>query len=106
MTLRDSAAVRLAKRDVEQLLAVLDDPPPALTDEVDALRAALTTALRRVVGEAGATWRELVDLAQVRGGWPRERVAALLDDDPATAREAMWELAAELNEVRDITPAR
>ena len=97
--------MRLAKRDVEQLLAVLDDPPRSLADEVDALRATLSTALRRVVGDAGATWHELVDAARERGGWPAERVAALLADDPATAREAMWELAAELNEVRDITPA-
>jgi hypothetical protein len=94
----------LAKRDVEQLLAVLDGPPPALTDEVDALRAALTTALRRVLGDADATWCQLVDASQERGGWPERRAAALLSEDAATAREAMWELAAELNEVRDITP--
>src|SRR5438270_13769309 len=96
--------MRLAKRDVEELLAVLSDPPPALADEVDALRAALTVALQRVTGLAAGGWDEVVLAAQERGDWTVERVRALSNDDPATAREAMWELAVELNEMRDIRP--
>ena len=77
---------RLAKRDVEALLREYDADPVA----------ALTRALRVVLGRADATWVELLDLAPLT----EARRRLLRTGDPA----ALDELAAELNEQRDLHP--
>ncbi len=73
---------RLAKRDVERLLADYD------TEPVTALRR----ALGRLLDRPHATWPELVALAPL----PDTRRASLLVQDEAT----MDELVRELNERR------
>jgi hypothetical protein len=76
---------RLAKRDVEALMAALDDDP------VTALSRALAVVLGRPEGTA---WDHLVADAPLSPG----RRAALLARDPA----ALWSLATELNEERTL----
>jgi len=83
----------LTKADVEGLLVVLSSPPGDLTAEVDGLRTALTQALTKVLGREGA-WDELVTAARLDPD--------LLSTDLAKAREAMWDLAALLNEEREL----
>jgi hypothetical protein len=76
----------LSKADVERLLAAVDQTPAEL-------REALTTALR-VVLERDGDWADLV----AGNGWPESRVNALRADD----QDALWDLAAELNELRHL----
>src|SRR5438874_4925539 len=76
----------LTKADVERLLAAVDRSPVELRD-------ALTMALR-IVLERDVDWPELV----TGNGWPDSRVDALLSDD----QDALWDLAAELNELRHL----
>ena len=76
----------LTKADVERLLAAVDRSPVELRD-------ALTVALR-IVLERDVDWPELV----TGNGWPDSRVDALLSDD----QDALWDLAAELNELRHL----
>src|SRR5206468_11933 len=87
---------RLSKQDVEDLLAVVASPPDDLAAEVEGLRAALTEALASVLGRTGS-WEELVAAAGLDG--------QLLSADLKTARDAMWDLAARLNEERDVRPS-
>lgn len=72
----------MSKRDVETLLATYD---------ADAV-AALTIALRRVLGQRDATWPELLASAPLTD----TRRAALL----VAEQGALDDLAAELNELR------
>lgn len=83
--------MRLRKRDVEALLAGMDKGGAGA---VDALRVALARALDQPDG------RDFDDLV-AQCGFPPERAAALgrHDDD------ALWALATELNECRQIGPA-
>jgi hypothetical protein len=76
--------VRLSKRQVEALLAGLDDDP----------RAALTDALRIALGAPRMDFAGLIRLAN----FPPLRADALLSLTPA----AVDELAAELNELRGL----
>jgi hypothetical protein len=86
----------LSKRDVEELLAAVDE------DEA-VLQAALTKALAVVLGldPAATPWADVVERAAGEAGWPESRRHDLLDGD----RDAMWDLAAELNELRTLRPA-
>ena len=79
-----SPRTRLAKRDVERLLATYDDDP----------KGALAVALARVLGLTAPTWEEAVRAA----GLPAERERTLL----AGEQGALDELAQELNESRTI----
>ena len=74
----------LGKADVERLLDAIDKPPAEL-------REALTSSLRIVLEREG-DWGDLIQ----GNGWPPARVEALMADD----QEALWDLAAELNELR------
>lgn len=76
---------RLAKRDVERLLADYDAEPTS----------ALRRALGRVLDRPHATWPELVAVAP----FAAERRAALLAGDAA----ALDALVRELNEQRDLS---
>ena len=103
---------RLTKAQVEELLAVLADPPPDPAEEVAGLRRALAAALGRVLG-AGGSWEDLVVRAALAAGWDAGRRDGLLAagraDTPAgleAARERLWGLAAQLNEERDVVPRR
>lgn len=75
---------RLAKRDVEHLLAVVDEDPVG----------GLLVALRKVLDRPGATWCELLAWAP----FDAERRQRLEDLEP----EALWDLVAELNELRTL----
>ena len=70
---------------MESLLAGYDDDPVA----------ALTTALRIVLEQPGATWPELV----TRAGFADTRTAALL----VAEEGALDALARELNELRELS---
>ena len=83
----------LSKRDVEALLAAVDGPPEQLED-------ALAVALAKVLGRDGS-YDELVKAAAADAGWPDGRRDELL----AGEQEAMWDLAAELNELRGLREA-
>jgi hypothetical protein len=76
----------LRKRDVETLLATYDAGPAA----------ALTAALRIVLGRPEADFRTLVSA----GPFDPDRRASLLAGDVAT----LDALARELNETRTLTP--
>ena len=78
------ASRRLGKRDVERLLAGYDDDPVA----------ALTDALRVVLGAPHASWDDLVRTA----GFEPERQRSLI----ARETTALDELAGELNELRTL----
>lgn len=80
----------LSKADVEALLARVDGP-------VEEVREAVADALAIVLG-APAPWPELVRLAAARAGWPGDRRDALLAGD----EDALYDLVAELNEVRGL----
>ena len=86
----------LSKRDVEELLAAVDSDGATL-------QAALTKALALALGTAPATaqWDDVVERAATEAGWPESRKRDLLAAD----RDAMWDLAAELNELRNLRPA-
>ncbi len=100
---------RLGKRDVEELLEAVE----AAGDDVEELREALLVPLARAVDRSGsADWVTLVDVASERGGWSRDRWASLrLAATPerlgaaetAETRDALFDLAAELNECRSLS---
>ena len=94
----------LAKREVEALLAAVDRAPADPAGEVAALVAALSGPLARALGAPpGTAWAELVDRAAARGGWTPERAAAVRAEAPTdAARAALWDLVAELNELRGL----
>ncbi|MDQ1395702.1 MAG: hypothetical protein QOG64_961, partial [Acidimicrobiaceae bacterium] len=74
-------------------------------DEVVGLRCSLATMLAQVHHGGGSRihWEGLVEEAALVGGWPQERVDALVESlDLERARSALWELATELNETRDL----
>jgi hypothetical protein len=75
---------RLTKRDAEALMDLVDRD----------VEAVLTEKLGKVLDQPGAGWETLV----ARGGFPADRAARLLARD----RGALYELAAELNEVRGL----
>ncbi len=75
---------RLAKRDVEHLLALVDEDPVG----------ALIVALRKVLDRPDATWTELLARAPI----DPDRRQRLADLEP----EALWDLVAELNELRTL----
>jgi hypothetical protein len=75
---------RLTKHDVEQLMDLVDREPVPV----------LTRMLGKVLDQPDARWETLVALA----GFSPDRAAKLLDRD----REALDELAAELNELRGL----
>ncbi len=75
---------RLKKAQVEALLRDFDADPVA----------ALTAALRVVLEQPSAQWKELLAVA----AFPNARRARLLAGD----QDALDELAAELNEARDL----
>ena len=83
----------LSKRDAEALMDAVDAP----TDE---LKAALARALTKLLGRDG-TFDELVEEAAAEAGWPDSRRAQLLAGD----QDALWDLAAELNEQRALRAA-
>ncbi len=95
----------LTKRDVERMLAPLADPPAGLDNELRSLRGVLTDALGVVLDlPAGLGFDELAGRAAQTGAWGPERLALLLEEEPAIAtRDAMWDLIAELNEHRGLT---
>ncbi|HEX9258175.1 MAG TPA: hypothetical protein VF855_01465 [Acidimicrobiales bacterium] len=78
---------RLTKYDAEALMALVDTEPVGV----------LTRMLQKVLDRPDATWAELVDTAPL----PPERKVALLARDP----EALYDLAAELNELRTLDAA-
>lgn len=75
---------RLTKHDVEELLGTYDTDPVA----------ALTVALRRVLGRPGASWPDLLAAT----GWDTERLVPLL----AGELDALDGLATALNELRTL----
>jgi hypothetical protein len=75
---------RLAKRDVEALLDLIDTEPVGV----------LTRLLQKVLDRPEATWPQLVEALPI----PPEDQARLLDLDP----DALYDLAALLNEQRDL----
>ena len=75
---------RLTKRDAEVLMDAVDGDPLAV----------MTQMLGKVLDRPGARWEALV----AGGGFPAERAARLLARD----RNALYELAAELNELRGL----
>lgn len=96
----------LTKRDVERLLAVLDRPPADLGEEVAGLRGALADALGTVLElPAGLGFDELARRGAAIGGWSADRVAQVCAPASSVAvRDALWDLLAELNEHRGLTP--
>jgi hypothetical protein len=74
----------LTKHDAETLMDLVDRDPLSV----------LTRMLGKVLDRRGAPWETLVACA----GFPPERAARLLAHD----RSALHELAAELNELRDL----
>jgi hypothetical protein len=105
----------LAKREVEVLLAAVagheahTDDAAAVAAEVAALVDALRGPLARATGApAGLPWPDLVERAAAVGGWDATRRAAVgATAADADARAALWDLVAELNEVRGLErPAR
>jgi hypothetical protein len=94
----------LAKRDVEALLDAVASAPDDPAAEVAALVAALAGPLARAVGAApGTPWAELVGLAAAAGGWDPDRTDAVRATPPTGAtRPALWDLVAELNELRGL----
>jgi hypothetical protein len=98
----------LSKRDVEELLQLLDHPPTSIVDEVVGLRGSVATMLAQILhgGGAKSPWEGLVEEAAAMAGWHPERTEALLESiDLERARAALWDLATELNETRDLRPA-
>jgi hypothetical protein len=75
---------RLTKRDAEVLMDLVDRDPIAV----------LTTMLGKVLDRPGAQWETLVRW----GEFPADRAARLLAHD----HHALYELAAELNELRTL----
>jgi hypothetical protein len=103
----DRRSQALSKRDVEALLAAVaaapDDPAGELAALVDALRAPLA---RATGAPASTPWRDLVDHAAAVAGWDPARAAALRAEPPTGAtRPALWDLVAELNELRGLDRA-
>lgn len=97
---------RLTKYHAEQLMAVVVVERTSVADDVEAVRDALHAALRVVLDGEGP-WEVLVAHAGRVGGWPQARIAGLsraayaaTDPDPAATRALLYDLAAELNEVR------
>jgi hypothetical protein len=109
----------LTKREVEALLVAVaahgHADGPDLGDggaevagdvaaEVAALVDALHAPLARAVGApASLSWPALVERAATLGGWDDARVAAVraIAGD-GVARAALWDLVAELNELRGL----
>lgn len=82
---REAGGVRrLRKSDAEMLMTLVDSQP------IDVL----TRVLAKVLERPGASWDELVRAA----GFDADRQARLLAGD----REALYDLAAELNELRTL----
>jgi hypothetical protein len=75
---------RLTKRDAEELLDLLDRDPVGV----------LTRMLRKVFDEPDSRWEALI----ARADFPADRAAKLLAHD----RDALDELASELNELRGL----
>jgi hypothetical protein len=75
---------RLTKRDAEAMMDLVDRD----------LLGVLTRMLGKVLDRPGAQWETLVAL----GGFTAERSALLLARD----RSALYDLAAELNELRSL----
>jgi hypothetical protein len=101
----------LGKRDVEALLAAVADHDDragggagAVAAEVAALVDALHRPLARAAGApADLPWAEVVELAAAAGGWDASRTTAVrATAGDAVARAALWDLVAELNEVRGL----
>jgi hypothetical protein len=99
--------------------ARLVDEVAGAGDDIDANRRAVAVALASVLGADGSRrsagdgagddrWAGLVRCAASVGGWDDARVAVLLaaggPSDGVAVLEALWDLAAELNERRDLEP--
>jgi hypothetical protein len=85
---RGTVIARLKKADAERMLAGYDNDPIA----------ALTTALRLVLGMPDASWLELLAAAPIDAA---RRELLLVAD-----QTALDQLAAELNERRTLDPVR
>ncbi len=93
---------KLTKREVERLIAVLDDP--CVDGRLLRLRAVTAIALATLVGH-DAPWNDLVEAAGAIAGWSPDRMRRLRDDsknDVDDATLAMYELVTELNETRSL----
>jgi hypothetical protein len=107
---------RLTKSQAERLVAAVD----RAGDDLEANRRAVAVALGRLLGPERVPgepadprhWADLVRSAARRGGWSAQQTEALLaaaepttgadDRSPSAALEALWDLAAELNERREL----
>jgi hypothetical protein len=114
-----NARRRLTKRHVETLLGSLTSATDAVDEEIVVVRDALAEALQVVLGDAdpdadpdgdpASRWRDLVESAATRGGWPDERRASLRTAadptrlaDPDTVLADLWDLVTELSERRTL----